>query len=92
MDELRRTLESWKPNVVYLQGQPLPNVEVGSLVWDGVDLSNAEAISELFNHVVPTTVCFFELMYDGCGLLTGKLELQNSCFGCLCLVCCIVTV
>lgn len=56
LDELRRTLESWKPNVVYLQGQPLPNVEVGSLVWDGVDLSNAEAISELFNHVVPTTV------------------------------------
>lgn len=56
LDELRRTLESWKPNVVYLQGQPLPNVEVGSLVWDCVDLSNAEAISELFNHVVPTTV------------------------------------
>lgn len=56
LDELRRTLESWKPNVVYLQGQPLPNDEVGSLVWDGVDLSNAEAISELFNHVVPTTV------------------------------------
>uniref|UniRef100_A0A7C9AA48 ARID domain-containing protein n=1 Tax=Opuntia streptacantha TaxID=393608 RepID=A0A7C9AA48_OPUST len=56
LDELRRMLESWKPNVVYLQGQLLSNDEVGSLVWDGVDLSNAEAISDLFNHVVPTTV------------------------------------
>ena len=57
LDELRRTLESWKPNVVYLQGQLLSNDKVGSLVWDGVDLSNAEAISDLFSHVVPTTVC-----------------------------------
>uniref|UniRef100_A0A7C9E915 Uncharacterized protein n=1 Tax=Opuntia streptacantha TaxID=393608 RepID=A0A7C9E915_OPUST len=57
LDELRRTLESWKPDVVYLQGQLLSNDKVGSLVWDGVDLSNAEAISDLFSHVVPTTVC-----------------------------------
>lgn len=56
LDEFGRALESFKPNVVYLQGQVLPNDEIGSLVWDGVDLSNAEVISELFNHVLPTTV------------------------------------
>uniref|UniRef100_A0A803KQW0 ARID domain-containing protein n=1 Tax=Chenopodium quinoa TaxID=63459 RepID=A0A803KQW0_CHEQI len=56
LDEFGRTLESSKPNVVYLQGQVLPNDEIGSLVWDGVDMSDAEVISEVFNHVLPTTV------------------------------------
>ncbi|KMT04745.1 hypothetical protein BVRB_7g169250 [Beta vulgaris subsp. vulgaris] len=55
-DEFGRTLESLKPSIVYLQGQPLPNDEIGPLVWDGVDLSHDEAISELFDHVLPTTV------------------------------------
>ncbi|KAL2934137.1 AT-rich interactive domain-containing protein 4 [Bienertia sinuspersici] len=62
LDELRRTFESFKPNVVYLQGQLLPNDEVGALAWDGVDLSNAEVISELFSHVLPTTV-YLEIPY-----------------------------
>ncbi|KNA21403.1 hypothetical protein SOVF_043130 [Spinacia oleracea] len=56
LDEFGRTLELLKPNIVYLQGQLLPNDEIGSIVWDGVDLSDAEVISELFNHVLPTTV------------------------------------
>ncbi|CAO2824656.1 unnamed protein product [Amaranthus hypochondriacus] len=57
LDELWRTLESWKPNMVYLQGQVLPNDEIGSLVWDGGDLSNnAEVIAEVFSHVLPSMV------------------------------------
>ena len=56
-DQFCRTLESYKPNIVYLQGEQLENDEVGSLVWRGVDLSNVEAISGLFNYPLPTTVC-----------------------------------
>ncbi|XP_057535676.1 AT-rich interactive domain-containing protein 4-like [Amaranthus tricolor] len=56
LDEFGRTLESWKPNMVYLQGQLLPNDEIGSLVWDGVVISNVEVVAEVFSHVLPTMV------------------------------------
>ncbi|KAA0059361.1 AT-rich interactive domain-containing protein 4-like [Cucumis melo var. makuwa] len=55
-DQFCRTLESYKPNIVYLQGEQLENDEVGSLVWGGVDLSTVEAISGLFNYPLLTTV------------------------------------
>uniref|UniRef100_A0A5B6Z6T6 ARID domain-containing protein n=2 Tax=Davidia involucrata TaxID=16924 RepID=A0A5B6Z6T6_DAVIN len=56
IEEFRRVLDSFQPNFVYLQGEQLPNDEVGSLVWGGVDLSTAEAISGLFGTTLPTTV------------------------------------
>ena len=49
-------LESYKPNLVYLQGEQLENDEVGPLVWGDVDLSNPEAVAELFGTTLPTTV------------------------------------
>ncbi|KAK3013038.1 hypothetical protein RJ639_008239 [Escallonia herrerae] len=55
-DEFHKVIDSFQPNFVYLQGEPLPNGEVGSLIWGGVDVSSAEAISELFNSTLPTTV------------------------------------
>ncbi|KAL9267179.1 AT-rich interactive domain-containing protein [Drosera capensis] len=56
VDEFRRTLESMRPNVVYLQGELLPNNEVGSLNWGGVDISNAEGVSVFFGSTLPTVV------------------------------------
>ncbi|GAB4841934.1 AT-rich interactive domain-containing protein 4 [Ancistrocladus abbreviatus] len=56
VDEFRKTVESLKPNVVYLQGEQLQNDEVGSLAWGGLDFTTAEAISELFRSTLPTTV------------------------------------
>ncbi|PIN06713.1 hypothetical protein CDL12_20725 [Handroanthus impetiginosus] len=56
LDEFRRVLDSWKPNLVYLQGERLPNDEVGSVVWGGLELSSPEAVSELFSSTMPTAV------------------------------------
>lgn len=56
-DQFCRVLESYKPNIVYLQGEQLENDEVGSLVWGDVDLSTVEAISGLFSYPLSTTVC-----------------------------------
>ncbi|KAF8380742.1 hypothetical protein HHK36_028232 [Tetracentron sinense] len=48
-EEFHRVLKSSEPNFVYYQGEQLLNdEEIGSLVWGGVDLSAAEAISGLF--------------------------------------------
>lgn len=55
-DEFHKVLDSWQPNIVYLQGEHLSNDEVGSLVWGGLDLSSAEAISGLFSSALPTAV------------------------------------
>ena len=49
-------LESYKPNLVYLQGEQLENDVVGPLAWRDVDLSTAESISEIFDATLPTTV------------------------------------
>ncbi|KAH9626666.1 hypothetical protein KSS87_014581 [Heliosperma pusillum] len=56
LDEFHRTLESFRPNVVYFQGALLLNDEIGGLVWDAVDVSNVEAISDLFTHYLPSLV------------------------------------
>lgn len=56
-EEFCKMLESYKPNLVYLQGEQLENNEIGSPVWEDVDLSTAEAISEIFGATLPTTVC-----------------------------------
>ncbi|KAA8541586.1 hypothetical protein F0562_022738 [Nyssa sinensis] len=56
IEEFGKVLDSLQPNFVYLQGEQLPNDEVGSLVWGGVDSSTSEAISGLFNTTLPTTV------------------------------------
>lgn len=58
-DEFHKVLDSWQPNIVYLQGEHLSNDEVGSLVWGGFDLSSLEAISGLFSTTLPTAVCNF---------------------------------
>ncbi|KAL2243157.1 AT-rich interactive domain-containing protein 4 [Sesamum indicum] len=55
-DEFRKVLDSWQPNLVYLQGEQLPNDEVGSVVWGGLELSSPEAVSGLFSSTMPTTV------------------------------------
>lgn len=48
--------------MVYLQGQLLPNDEIGSLVWDGVVISNVEVMAEVFSHVLPTMVREFHIV------------------------------
>ncbi|XP_024628519.1 AT-rich interactive domain-containing protein 4 [Medicago truncatula] len=55
-EQFRKVLESCKPNFVYFQGEQLLDEEVGSLVWKGVELSNPEEISELFDTTLPTAV------------------------------------
>ncbi|GMQ07974.1 hypothetical protein CsSME_00051932 [Camellia sinensis var. sinensis] len=57
IDEFHKILDSSQPNFVYLQGEQLPNDEVGSLVWGGIDVSTAEAVAGLFGSTLPTTVC-----------------------------------
>ncbi|XP_027122581.1 AT-rich interactive domain-containing protein 4-like [Coffea arabica] len=56
VDEFRKVVDSWQPNILYLQGEQFANNEVGSLVWGGVDLNTAEAITGLFGSMLPTTV------------------------------------
>lgn len=67
-DEFCRAIESYKPNIVYLQGERLENDEVGSLVWGDVDLSTGEAISGLFGSSLPSSV-WFTYIYIYCTLL-----------------------
>ncbi|OIW04542.1 hypothetical protein TanjilG_13924 [Lupinus angustifolius] len=55
-EQFCKILESYQPNIVYLQGEQLANGEVGSLVWQGVELSTPEAITELFGPTLPTAV------------------------------------
>jgi hypothetical protein len=56
-EQFRKVLESYQPSFVYLQGEQLVNEEVGSLVWQGVELSIPEDLSELFGTTLPTVVC-----------------------------------
>lgn len=51
IDEFRKVLDSVQPNIVYLQGERLPNDEVGSLAWEGAD-----DLPGLFGSYLPTTV------------------------------------
>lgn len=60
-EEFSKLLESYKPNLVYLQGEQLENDEIGPLVWGDDVLSTPEAVSELFHTTLPTTVCSFSL-------------------------------
>lgn len=56
-DELHQVLEALEPNFVYLQGEQLEDSEqIGSLVWEDVDLSNPEALCGLFSSKLPNTV------------------------------------
>lgn len=50
-DEFRKIVDSVQPNIVYLQGERLPNDEVGSLAWEG-----AQDLPGLFGSSLPTTV------------------------------------
>lgn len=58
IEEFRKVVNAFQPNLVYLQGEQLQNGEIGSLVWGDVDLSTDEAISSLFasTTAMPTTV------------------------------------
>ncbi|XP_057505146.1 AT-rich interactive domain-containing protein 4-like [Actinidia eriantha] len=56
IDDFRKVFDTFQPNFVYLQGEQLPNDEVGSLVWSGVDLFTAEVVAGLFGTKLPTTV------------------------------------
>lgn len=55
-EEFSKLIESYKPNLVYLQGEQLGNDEVGPLIWGDADLSTPESVSELFGTTLPTTV------------------------------------
>lgn len=59
-EQFREVLESYQPNIVYFQGEQLGDGEVGSLVWQGVELSTPEAITELFGPTLPTAVCILD--------------------------------
>lgn len=61
-EEFSKLLESYKPNLVYLQGEQLENDEVGPLVWGDDLLSTPEDVSELFHTTLPTTVCHISLL------------------------------
>ncbi|XP_057981938.1 AT-rich interactive domain-containing protein 4 isoform X2 [Malania oleifera] len=55
--EFHETLESFRPDFVYLQGEQLQNdEEIGTLVWGNVDLSDPETIAGLFESLLPSTV------------------------------------
>ncbi|XP_023524673.1 AT-rich interactive domain-containing protein 4-like isoform X1 [Cucurbita pepo subsp. pepo] len=62
-NEFGRIVESCQPSFVYLQGEQLENDELGSLVWNGVDLS-LEDLCGLFDTALPTTV-YLELPNGG---------------------------
>ncbi|XP_024157944.1 uncharacterized protein LOC112165601 [Rosa chinensis] len=49
-EKFRKFLESYKPSLVYLQGEQLENDEVGSFAWRDADLPTAESISDIFPH------------------------------------------
>lgn len=66
VDELSRTLESCRPNFVYLRGEQLANAEVGSLRLSDANLSTPEAISDLFGSILPTMVCGFMILLLRC--------------------------
>ncbi|XP_024971327.1 AT-rich interactive domain-containing protein 4 [Cynara cardunculus var. scolymus] len=51
IDEFRKVLDSVQPNIVYLQGERLPNDDVGSLAWEG-----AEDLTGVFGSSLPTTI------------------------------------
>ncbi|XP_031105564.1 AT-rich interactive domain-containing protein 4-like [Ipomoea triloba] len=55
-DEFRKALDTVKPNIVFLQGEQLPNDEFSSLVWEGFNLSSEEAVSGLSSARSLTTV------------------------------------
>lgn len=57
IDEFRQVLESFEPNIVYLQGEQIADSEeIGSLVLGEVDLSTPEALCGVFGSTFPTTV------------------------------------
>ncbi|KAL5698562.1 hypothetical protein ACHQM5_029587 [Ranunculus cassubicifolius] len=56
IDEFQQVLESLQPNIVYLQGEQRQNEEIGSLVWNGIDLTTNEKICALFGDVLPAVV------------------------------------
>lgn len=60
-EQFCKVLETYQPNIVYLQGKQLGNGTVGSLVWQGVELSTPEDIEELFGPTLPTAVCILNL-------------------------------
>ncbi|KAM5580888.1 hypothetical protein ABKV19_010214 [Rosa sericea] len=62
-EEFCKLLESYKPNLVYLQGEQLENDEVSSLAWRDTDLSTAESISDIFDAILPTTV-YLEILIN----------------------------
>lgn len=83
-DEFRTALDTLQPNIVFLQGEQLPNDEVGSLVWEGLDLSSEEAISGLFGAKLPTTVTNLSLTPIFWLLLSTSFDvLFWFCFGCV---------
>src|SRR4051812_8870557 len=63
-EQFRKVLESCQPSFVYLQGEKLVNEEVGPLVWQGVELSTPEDVSELFGTTLPTVVCDLNFYLD----------------------------
>ncbi|CAH9098850.1 unnamed protein product [Cuscuta epithymum] len=54
-DEFRRAVDSVKPYIVFLQGEH-PNEQLGTLVWEGFNLSSEESTSGLSGSKFPSTV------------------------------------
>ncbi|KAK4793547.1 hypothetical protein SAY86_023982 [Trapa natans] len=55
-DEFSRALESYRPSIVYLQGEYVEDNEAGSLILGGIDYAHPEAVAELFPASLPVTV------------------------------------
>ncbi|URE47280.1 ARID/BRIGHT DNA binding domain [Musa troglodytarum] len=57
MDSFRNAQKSLEPNILYFQGEQLENEEeIGTLIWGGVDVSEAETFSSLMAPPSPTIV------------------------------------
>ncbi|KAL9263259.1 AT-rich interactive domain-containing protein [Drosera capensis] len=56
IDEFQKMNESFRPNVVYMQGESFQVDEVGSLTWEGLDISTIGRVAEIFGSRLPTVV------------------------------------
>lgn len=56
IEELRKGIDSVRPNIVYFQGEDLRDDVVGSLKWAGANSSIVDDVVGLFDTTVPTTV------------------------------------
>ncbi|KAL9269129.1 AT-rich interactive domain-containing protein [Drosera capensis] len=56
IDEFQKMNESFRPNVVYTQGESFRADEFGSLTWEGLDISTVGRVAQIFGSRLPTVV------------------------------------